>query len=168
MVASGLTGRVEVSQYRLAFHLTLACAIYAALVWTARSLAAREVAAAPWRIRLGALALVALTLLQIYLGALVAGLRAGRVYNTWPLIDGSFIPARARLFFDTPWWRNVFENALTAQFDHRMLAYVIFIAALAHAFRVTRLTPGGPAGLGAIVLAVAVTLQMLLGIFTLL
>src|SRR6202008_944730 len=75
------------------------------------------------RIRAGATALLLLVLGQIYLGALVAGLRAGYVYNTWPLIDGALVPAAARLFFDTPLWRNFFENILTVQFDHRVLAY---------------------------------------------
>ena len=61
----------------------------------------------------GAIAILALVSLQIYFGALVAGLRAGRVYNTWPLIDGAFIPSAERLWFETPWWRNMFDNVLT-------------------------------------------------------
>ena len=99
MVASGLTERVSVSQYRLAFHLTLACAIFAAILWTAARLMPRAPAVAAARIRLSALGLVVLVLLQIYLGALVAGLRAGLVYNTWPLIDGRLVPeARTAVF----------------------------------------------------------------------
>ena len=89
MVSSGLTQRVSVSQYRLAFHLTLATTIYAAILWTARQLADQSPSMAPARLRFGALALAALLLLQIYLGALVAGLDAGLVFNTWPLIDGA-------------------------------------------------------------------------------
>ena len=112
MVASGLVGRVSVSQYRLAFHLTLACVIYAALVWTAQSLSA---ACRRWHVpRAHAAsargALLVLVLAQIYLGALVAGLDAGLIYNTWPLIDGAFIPSLDRLFFEQPLWRNFFEN----------------------------------------------------------
>ena len=68
-------------------------------------------------IAIGAFALLALVLLQIYLGALVAGLRAGLIFNTWPLIDGSWVPDAARMFFHTPLWRNFFENALTVQFN---------------------------------------------------
>ena len=84
MVSSGLAGRVSVSQYRLAFHLTLACAIYAAILWTARGLGspphgANRGCGSP-RLRL-----MLLVVLQIYLGALVAGLDAGLIYNTWPL-----------------------------------------------------------------------------------
>jgi cytochrome c oxidase assembly protein subunit 15 len=168
MVASGLSDRVEVSQYRLATHLILACVIYVAIVWTARGLDNAGPALMPGRIRAGALALLVLVLAQIYLGALVAGLRAGHIYNTWPLIDGAFVPEAARLFFDVPWWRNFFENTLTVQFDHRMLAYVVFVAALLHAFRVARTTGQRPALTGAVALAVVVTAQAALGIWTLL
>src|SRR6202046_1110597 len=140
MVASGLAERVEVSQYRLATHLLLACLIYVELIFTARRMDTPADAVSPLadgrggaRIRAGAIALVVLVLAQIYLGALVAGLRAGYAYNTWPLIDGALVPDAARLFFDTPLWRNFFENILTMQFDHRMLACAIFVIALLHA-----------------------------------
>ena len=100
MVASGLSERVNVSQYRLATHLILACVIFAAIMWTAARLSGRAAVEAPSRIRAGAIGLLVLVLLQIYLGALVAGLRAGLIYNTWPLIDGAFIPDAARLLFE--------------------------------------------------------------------
>jgi cytochrome c oxidase assembly protein subunit 15 len=122
----------------------------------------------PPRIRLSATALLLLVLLQIYLGALVAGLRAGYVYNTWPLIDGALIPDSARLFLDTPQWRNFFENTLTAQFDHRMVAYTIFVCALLHAFDVTRTAKSSWVVSSALVLVLAVTVQAALGIWTLL
>jgi heme a synthase len=168
MVASGLADRVSVSQYRLAFHLTLACAIFALMVWTAEGLAARVPIAAPGRIRAGAMTILLLVILQIYLGALVAGLRAGLIYNTWPLIDGSLVPDGARLFFQTPLWRNFFENTLTAQFDHRMVAYALWLLAVLHAADVARKVRSGVALTGALVLACAVTLQAALGIVTLL
>src|SRR5262249_11709696 len=163
MVASGLAERAEVSQYRLATHLLLACLILAALVWTASRLT-RPAAPAPGRIRLTAVGLVVLTLLQIYLGALVAGLRAGLIYNTWPLIDGAFVPDAARLWFVHPLWRNVFENTLTVQFDHRMVAYLLLGVALLHALDARAARAGARS---ALVLAVAVILQALLGIITL-
>jgi cytochrome c oxidase assembly protein subunit 15 len=128
MVASGLAERVSVSQYRLAFHLTLACVIFAAIVWTAQGLVPRAPIVAPTRVRAGALAVLALVIVQIYLGALVSGLRAGLIYNTWPLIDGTVVPEGARLFFYSPLWRNFFENTLTVQFDHRMAAYALALA----------------------------------------
>jgi heme a synthase len=178
MVASGLADRVEVSQYRLAAHLILACLIYVALVWTAwrwgdhqiprRSLApALESGQREW-VRGGAVALLVLVLAQIYLGALVAGLRAGHVYNTWPLIDGRLVPEPSRLFFDVPLWRNFFENPLTVQFDHRMLAYSIWALAVLYAFYVARTIKKGPVLIGAVLVAVAVTLQAALGIWALL
>jgi cytochrome c oxidase assembly protein subunit 15 len=179
MVASGLADRVEVSQYRLATHLVLACVIYVAIIWTAQRMDERPVLShfppplagegkVGARLRISAIGLLILVLAQIYLGALVAGLRAGYIYNTWPLIDGTFIPSAAHLFFDTPLWRNFFENTLTVQFDHRMLAYAIFVCALLHAFDATRTVKQGWMLASAIVLAAAVTLQAALGISTLL
>jgi cytochrome c oxidase assembly protein subunit 15 len=167
MVASGLADRVSVSQYRLAFHLTLACAIFAMILWTAQGLVSRPPVAAPTRIRASAMALLVLVLVQIYLGALVSGLRAGLIYNTWPLIDGSLLPAGERLFFETPWWRNVFENTLTVQFDHRLVAYALWVLAVLHAADVARGVRGGAALTGALALAGAVTLQAALGVVTL-
>jgi cytochrome c oxidase assembly protein subunit 15 len=169
MVSSGLSGSgrvsVSVSQYRLAFHLTLACAIYAAVLWTARQLAPRPPNEAHARLRISALVIALLVLLQIYLGALVAGLDAGLMYNTWPLIDGDFIPDAARLWFVSPAWRNPFENLLTVQFDHRMLAYAIWVIGGLHAIDARQARRGAS---GAILLAVAVTLQAALGVATLL
>jgi len=168
MVSSGLSDRVSVSQYRLAFHLTLACGIFAATLWTTQDVSPRAAIAAPLRLRVTALALLVLTLLQIYLGALVAGLRAGLIFNTWPLIDGSFVPDAARLFFDAPLWRNFFENTLTVQFDHRMVAYTLWFVAALHAVDAARTLRGGRALTGALALAGVVTLQAALGIVTLL
>ena len=167
MVASGLSERVSVSQYRLAFHLTLACIIYAALAWTAdRTLAGAAPSAAPAvprRLRWTAGALVGLVIAQIYLGALVAGLRAGLIYNTWPLIDGSFIPSAANLLFEQPLWRNFFENTLTVQFDHRTMAYALVVLALAHAFDAWR-NASGRLATGAGLVAVALLAQATIGI----
>jgi cytochrome c oxidase assembly protein subunit 15 len=168
MVASGLADRVEVSQYRLATHLVLACLILAATLWTAARLRERPAAEVPRRIRAGAIALLTLVLVQIYLGAVVAGLRAGLIYNTWPLIDGSLVPDSARLLHATPAWRNLFENALTVQFDHRMVAYAIVVLALLHALDARAALRRGPVVARALALAVVVTAQAALGILTLL
>jgi cytochrome c oxidase assembly protein subunit 15 len=119
-------------------------------------------------VRGGAVALLVLILAQIYLGALVAGLRAGHTYNTWPLIDGGLVPEASRLFFNVPPWRNFFENPLTVQFDHRMLAYTIWALAVLHAFHVARTVKKGSVLTGAVLVAVAVTLQAALGIWALL
>jgi cytochrome c oxidase assembly protein subunit 15 len=168
MVASGLTQRVEVSQLRLATHLVLALLIYAAIVWTLRRLSERPSVVASPRLKITAMVLLALTFVQLYLGALVAGLRAGRVYNTWPEIDGALIPDPARLWFEAPWWRNLFDNTLTVQFEHRMVAYALFALAILHAVDAVRSRAGPAATSGAIWLAVAMTLQAALGIQTLL
>ena len=166
MVASGLSERIEVSQYRLATHMVLALLIFAAVVWTLRRLSERPSLVVSLRLKITSAALLVLTFAQLYLGALVAGLRAGLIYNTWPDIDGAFIPSGARLWFEQPWWRNLFENTLTVQFEHRMTAYALFAIALLHAFDAI-VSRAGAAARGALWLAAAVTLQALLGILTL-
>jgi cytochrome c oxidase assembly protein subunit 15 len=168
MVASGLTQRVEVSQVRLATHLVLALVIFAAIVWTVRRLAAREAESAPLRLKLTAALLLVLTFVQLYLGALVAGLRAGKMFNTWPEIDGALIPDAGRLLFEQPWWKNLFDNHLTVQFDHRMLAYALWALALLHAIDAWRARAGRAVASGALWLFAAMTLQATLGILTLL
>lgn len=167
MVASGLSQRVEVSQYRLATHLVLALLIFAAIVWTLRRLAEPPRVAATTRLKITSVALLVLTFVQLYFGALVAGLRAGKIYNTWPDIDGGLIPSAARLFFETPWWRNLFDNTLTVQFEHRMTAYALFVLAVLHALDVIRSRAGAAAVNGALWLVGAITLQATLGILTL-
>ncbi|MEP6837925.1 MAG: COX15/CtaA family protein, partial [Bradyrhizobium sp.] len=168
MVASGLSQRVEVSQYRLATHLVLALLIFAAIAWTLRRLTDRPQPVVPSRLKITATALLALTFVQLYFGALVAGLRAGRVFNTWPDIDGSLIPSAARLWFEEPWWRNLFDNTLTVQFEHRMTAYALLALALVHAIDAIRSRAGAVVIAGAWWLVAAITLQATLGILTLL
>jgi cytochrome c oxidase assembly protein subunit 15 len=168
MVASGLSQRVEVSQYRLATHLVLALLIFAAIVWTLRRLADRPPLAVSARLKITSVALLVLTFVQLYLGALVAGLRAGKIYNTWPDIDGALIPSSARLFFEAPWWRNLFDNTLTVQFEHRMTAYALFVLAALHAIDAIRSRAGTSAVNGALWLLAVITLQATLGILTLL
>jgi cytochrome c oxidase assembly protein subunit 15 len=168
MVASGLTQRTAVSQYRLAAHLILALVIFSAIVWTVRRMGMRPVISAPPRLKLLSRILLGLTFLQIYFGALVAGLRAGRAYNTWPTIDGALIPSAQRLFFEEPWWRNLFDSVLTVQFEHRMTAYLLLAVALWHAIDATRARAAGAVVAGAWWLVAAVLLQAVLGILTLL
>jgi cytochrome c oxidase assembly protein subunit 15 len=146
----------------------LALLIFAAIVWTLRRLGERPPLAAPARLKITSAVLLGLTFVQLYLGALVAGLRAGLVYNTWPEIDGALVPSSARLWFDEPWWRNLFENALTVQFEHRMTAYALFALAVLHAMDAVRSRAGAAAVSGALWLVGAVTLQATLGILTLL
>jgi len=153
MVASGLVDRVSVTQYRLAAHLTLAAFIFAYVLWLRFNL---EDNLRP-KFRLSAL-IVLLVLVQIAAGGFVAGLNAGAGYNTWPLMDGSLIPSGLGAM--QPFWLNAFENALTVQFDHRLLAYVIFALALFQA--------AYGRGLPQLLLFAAVCGQIGLGIMTLL
>jgi cytochrome c oxidase assembly protein subunit 15 len=168
MVASGLSLRTEVSQYRLATHLVLALIIFASIVWTLRRMTARPQSVVPMRLKISGMVLLGLTFLQIYFGALVAGLRAGRVYNTWPEIDGAFIPSAARLWFEEPWWRNLFDNTLTVQFEHRMTAYALLILAVLHAVDAMWSRAGAAMTRGAWLLVGSIVLQATLGILTLL
>ena len=93
MVASGLTKRVDVSQYRLAAHLTLASLIFAAIIYVMRGLGDLfRAAGVRFHTPLCRAALFSSCSVQIYLGGLVAGLDAGLAYNTWPLMDGALIP----------------------------------------------------------------------------
>ncbi|MBZ9938205.1 COX15/CtaA family protein [Mesorhizobium sp. BR1-1-16] len=168
MVASGLVNRVDVSQYRLATHLVIACLILAAAVWIRRGLAPSDgdAPAATAPLKGMATFLVVLVFVQIFLGGLVAGLDAGFTYNTWPLIDGAIIPSRVYQY--DPMWRSVFEDVMTVQFDHRMVAYLLLVGALVHAFQTFRLARGSRAARRARHLAVLVLAQAGLGIATLL
>ena len=167
MVTSGLSGRVDVSQYRLALHLLLASLTLAGLVHVAVSLKSAAPEHAPGRVRAAARIMLALVFAQIGLGALVAGLHAGRTYNTWPLMDGRLVPPLADLTRDTPWWSNFFENVTTVQFDHRLAAYGLLAVALWHAFDAARIAPGSKAVRRARALAGMVLAQGVIGILTL-
>jgi len=168
MVASGLAGRTDVSQYRLALHLSLAVVIFAGLLWTALSLGPREARrqAVPPFYRRGAAWIVGLVFLQIVAGAFVAGLKAGNDYNTWPLMDGRFIPQGLGVM--SPWWANLFENATTVQFNHRMLAYVLTAVALWHVWSVLSRTDDRLVRASGLAVGGAVLAQVALGIWTLL
>jgi cytochrome c oxidase assembly protein subunit 15 len=166
MVASGLSDRVSVSQYRLAMHLTLACLIFVATMLIARGLAPHSAGPARRETRLFAGWMVVLVLVQIYLGALVAGLHAGMTFNTWPLMDGRLWPDQ--LMTIAPWWLNFFENPKTVQFMHRMGAYVVFAAAAWHMVAAWRGEPGSTHARRAMLLFLLVTVQAVIGIATLL
>jgi heme a synthase len=115
-----------VAPYRLAIHLTLACLILAATAWTALTLDRPRGASTAGTVT-SALLVVAV-LIQIFLGALVAGNDAGLVYNTWPDMNGTLVPPDI-LAMD-PIWRNFFENRATVQFVHRLGAYTVFVLAV--------------------------------------
>lgn len=173
MVKSGLVDQPDVSQYRLAAHLILALVIMVALVWVARGLSGAF--RARWQardaghcaaLRRGAGGLVALVLVTAFSGALVAGLDAGLTYNTFPLMDGDWVPDG--IFTMTPIYLNFFENITTVQFDHRVLAVTTFTAVGAFWLWARGQALPAPAA-GAIHLMLAVVaVQAALGIATLL
>ena len=167
MVTSGLVDRVDVSQYRLATHLTLACVIFAAIIWVSRGLAPHSSDRAPSAGSGGFAGLIMLmVLVQIYLGGLVAGLDAGLAYNTWPLMDGALIPSN--LFTASPVLSNFFENAKTVQFTHRMFGYLLWLVVLFHMVASLIRAPGTTHARRTVVLFCLVTVQAVIGIATLL
>jgi heme a synthase len=130
MVKSGLQHDPAVSQYRLALHLGTGFLIYGLLLWNGLSLWRSS---SPERGKERALAimlpiLLFLIFLQVLSGAFVAKLHAGLIYNTFPLMDGRFIPSG--LFPLSPWYKSFFEDVTTVQFTHRMIAYSITIVTL--------------------------------------
>jgi heme a synthase len=185
MVESGLETRVSVSQYRLAIHLGAAILLLGAILWIALGYL-RGTGAKPGEVpgardttvvvqggspsgfatknNVRALGLAALIYVQMLLGALVAGLHAGLLYNTWPDMDGRVFPEGA--WAVNPWWLNPFENPGLAQFDHRIGAYIVAgFAAYVYAKGI-KLT--GLAKRSAKLVAAITTFQVGLGIVTLL
>jgi len=170
MVASGLEpGMTAVAPIKLALHLTVASVILACLVWVASGLRRDELAlrAEPTLGRAPAV-ILALVLVQIALGGLVAGSKAGFTYNTWPLMDGDFVPPAAVLFSVKPLVENFVDNLALVQFNHRMVAYALVAFALWHAWSVGRRAPTTGAARRARALAGLCLAQMALGIATLL
>ena len=165
MVASGLVDRVDVSQYRLATHLSLACFLFAGVHWVALGLKPREAQGNRALSRAG-WALFVLVFIQIFAGALVAGMDAGLAYNTWPLMDGGLVPDGLGVM--EPFWLNSFENAKAVQFNHRLIAYGLWILALVHAVWVTCKAVSARVKASAWFVFAVVTMQALIGIATLL
>jgi cytochrome c oxidase assembly protein subunit 15 len=170
MVASGLEpGMTAVAPIKLTLHLTIASIILACLVWVAAGTNDRSETAAEWTVsNASPRIIVGLILFQIVLGGLVAGSKAGLTYNTWPLMDGAFIPPVASLFVVSPWIENFVDNVALVQFNHRMAAYAIVAFALWHAWDMRRKAPTSKYARRATALAGLTLGQMILGIVTLL
>jgi cytochrome c oxidase assembly protein subunit 15 len=187
MVASGLEpGMIAVAPVKLMLHLLIASAILVALLWVATGLpdgAGSESAGLPpsrgrvardsaspsggeATIRRPALVLLALVFLQIALGGLVAGSKAGLTYNSWPLMDGRLAPPLSDLFAVRPWIENFVDNPALVQLNHRLVAIVVVAAALWHAALARRAGPGEEARRAGFLAALALA-QMALGIATL-
>lgn len=168
MVQSGLAVRTSVSPYRLALHLGFALAIYAVLLWTALSgmrgseNGNRKTPPALLRHGWVALGLLAVTMTW---GAFVAGLHAGEVYNTWPLMEGDVVPDAAMTL--QPVWHNFFENSALTQFLHRWLGPTTMLVLLAWVWRCWRAV-GDERKAGLAALGIMALVQVGLGIATLL
>ena len=167
MVQSGLVDDPRVSHFRLTAHLGLALAIFAGMFWIACSLLRPVAAASATRAtRFATACFAALIFAMALSGGLVAGIRAGFAYNTFPTMNGAFVPPEIMML--EPWYRNFFYNMATVQFDHRLLAYVIAIVAPLLAWRILRsawATRDVRVATAAMLLAVGV--QIALGIATL-
>jgi len=166
MVKSGLVDKPHVSQYRLTAHLVAAFFIYAYMFWVAMSLLYPQSGSNchPWYGR--TVLLTCLISIAIISGGFVAGLNAGEIYNTFPLMGSSFIPP-GLLALD-PVWRNVFENLTTVQFDHRILGITTFVVVIVYWLRARTAELPRRAGTAANALMHTVVLQVALGISTLL
>ena len=169
MVQSGLSGRTGVSPYRLVAHLAVALVIFAIAVWTASELLGpteREDSSGGVRVAvIAAPVLAVFAFLTMLSGGFVAGLDAGRIFNTFPLMEGRLIPAG----YDTiAGWRNVFENPIAAQLHHRCLAVVTTLLVWgACVFSMVRSWPRNTRR-GLIVASSIAACQVALGIATLL
>jgi cytochrome c oxidase assembly protein subunit 15 len=171
MVQSGLVDDPRVSHYRLTAHLALAFAIYAAMLWVALDLldpapAPASAAQGVTRVRRLAWAVTVLVIAMVVTGGFVAGIRAGHAYNTFPLMNGSWVPPE--IFMIEPWYLNFFNNMATVQFDHRLLAWLLALAVPWLWYEAGRAGLPARARLLTHLLLAALVVQIALGISTLL
>jgi cytochrome c oxidase assembly protein subunit 15 len=165
MVKSGLVNNPHVSQYRLTAHLLAAFTIYAYMFWVALDLLFPSSGQRPHSLYGRSLALTGLATLTVVSGGFVAGLKAGLAFNTFPLMNGKWIPDQ--LFALQPTWTNLFDNMVTVQFNHRVLAVTTLFAVIAY-----WISAGGKAmaprmKIGVHALLAVTILQVILGISTL-
>lgn len=166
MVASGLIDEPRVSPYRLTAHLALAVIIYGYMLWVALDLLyAQDTAAVPRTLRRMGWAVTGLVFVMILAGGFVAGTRAGFAFNTFPLMNGRFVPAG--IFAMQPLWVNLFENVAMVQFNHRLLAYVLCIVIPVYWFAARRVGLAAATRLGLHALLILLAAQVALGIATL-
>ena len=170
MVKSGLVDDPHVSQYRLTAHLSLAIIIYAYMFWVALDLLSPKISSVtivkdPKLVRLSTI-ITSMVFITIMSGGFVAGTRAGFAFNTFPLMGGQWIPNG--LFSVEPVWRNFFENIITVQFDHRVLATALFLLIPAFWLKTRKLELKPISKVSIHLLLAALALQIALGISTLL
>ena len=167
MVKSGLVDRVDVSQYRLAIHLTLACTIFGYAFWIARGLAPHSTTRqVPRNVALFAPLVVLAILFQIFLGGLVAGLDAGLASNEWPKMLGDWVPDA--IWDLTPVWLNWFENPVSVQFNHRLGGYLLFVLILVQAWVALHSEAERPHKRRTVLIVLLALTQLALGVVTVL
>ena len=168
MVKSGLVDEPRVSHLRLTAHLGLAFLIFAAQFWVALDLLSprKSRSQVPPLLTRCSQWLAGLVLLMVLSGGLVAGLRAGLAYNTFPLMHGHFIPPD--MFVLDPWYANFIGNMATVQFDHRLIAWMLAILIPLLWWRVLRAAVPAPARLASHLLLGMLAIQFTLGVATLL
>ena len=170
MVSSGLTGTMlDVASYRLATHLGLAFAILGLIAWFVfqlgqpeRELIQRRRGRIARAWGFGSVLTVAV-FVQILMGALVAGIDAGRAYTDWPWMAGGFLPPDPMSL--SPWWRNFFEDPGLVQFVHRMTGYTVAILGILAWAMTRRVASQAVRGAFSVVLAM-IAVQVTLGILT--
>ena len=166
MVKSGLINNPAVSQYRLTAHLIAAFLVYGFMFWVALSLLlpSKNNKSHPWfRITIAVTILIIITIIS---GGFVAGLKAGKIYNTFPMMGNFWVPPD--ILAIEPAWKNLFENMATAQFNHRILAISTFIIIIIYGLKIPKLYLSTKIRKGITALIHTAALQVILGISTLL
>lgn len=176
MVMSGLVDDPRVSQFRLTAHLAIAVLIFATMLWVAMDLLAPRTAASLFAgqatrskangVRRLGWWITGVVGYMIVTGGFVAGIRAGKAYNTFPLMQGHVVPPE--IFMIEPWWQNFFYNMATVQFDHRLGAWALAFLVPWLWLRVRKAAVSPRGRLAANLLLAAVIVQIALGITTLL
>ncbi|MCB0333037.1 MAG: COX15/CtaA family protein, partial [Bdellovibrionales bacterium] len=165
MVQSGLADMPDVSHYRLAAHLSLALIIFASLLWLILSINSHEESERKSSVSRGTVALSLLVVIQILYGAFIAGKKAGLGINTFPTMNGEWIPSS--LFALKPIWLNFFDNNVTLQFIHRWLALGILVSVAFFIHSHWKISSGSPLRKALVLLLGATLAQCILGITTL-
>lgn len=173
MVKSGLVDDPRVSQYRLTAHLGLAFVIFAAMFWVALGVLGERESSQSQRgherlraLRRFAAWLALLVFFMVLSGGFVAGLHAGLAYNSFPLMYGSFVPPD--MFALTPWFSNFFDNPSAAQFDHRLIAWLLIFLVPYFWLQSRRTAVSRGARMAGHLLLLVFAVQIALGISTLL
>lgn len=166
MVKSGLKQMPDVSHYRLALHLITAFLTFAYTFWVALGLIYPNPPILQKGMKKTLLFLLLLVVIQIIWGAFVAGLNAGKVYNSWPMMGDTLVPEAVTSM--QPWWSNFVEGIAGVQFVHRYLAYVIVGMVIYLFVKSRKLMLSDSQKNGIYFLLTAVSLQFILGVFTLL